>query len=515
VTRPPRDENDSTRTAWCVAARVRTEKLIDSTIADTSYLTHPQSHPGENFRNSKFERDRARKPRAICRHTARARFSFHVVRATMAGTRRSARSNATTEPEPEARKAAGKTSSASATKKRSSSSAGAGKEKRRDGEGKPATAVAKPVTEENRLKRETAFLCHMQFKNDLPPVPVDWKMLQTRVDRSALTEYSHLSLYDGLRRRGDFSEDLGIPLDPSLMRAYRVPEQRATMDPEDHEILMDSSERESRRAAKAGGGAHAANRPDASDALWLMNTQYISGGTIKARTGLSEKEMKRRKLAAAGGLDSAAEVELSQVEQIEASFEAAKKVPVHPTKPGLKVAKVLPVLPDFERMPMDYVRMLFDEKQHLDVPSLAGKSAEVVENALNCGVVKPFSIVNEDDQTERFLTLMLPQDPEAAMSEDYLELDGEEKPYEYVRDYVYKIQRDDPNLGGGNMCFFFNDDSVTYVDLHTKLSLVKKSKHSKGKEVVDWKPSAVYLKRRRLNEEESAAFAAKRASIRG
>jgi RNA polymerase II-associated factor 1 len=438
----------------------------------------------------------------------------------MAGTRRSGRSNANATAEaaePVKKAAAAKTTttaSANATKKRSSS-AGAGKEKRRDGGGKPAAANVKPVTEENRLKRETAFLCHMQFKNDLPPVPVDWKMLQTRVDRSALTEYSHLSLYDGLRRRGDFSEDLGIPLDPSLMRAYRVPEQRATMDPEDHEILMDSSERESRRAAKAGGGARAANRPDASDALWLMNTQYISGGTIKARTGLSEKEMKRRKLAAAGGLDSASEVELSQVEQIEASFEAAKKAPVHPTKPGLKVAKVLPVLPDFERMPMDYVRMLFDEKQHLDVPSLAGKSAEVVENALNCGVVKPFSIVNEDDQTERFLTLMLPQDPEAAMSKDYLKLDGEEKPYDYVRDYVYKIQRDDPNLGGGNMCFFFKDDCVTYVDLHTKLSLVKKSKHSKGKEMVDWKPSAVYLKRRRLNEEESAAFAAKRASVRG
>lgn len=476
--------------------------------------------------NRKFERGRNLEVRGDrSRLTRRARFLPIAARRSfvMAGTRRSGRSNATTTaPEPAepvssgARKAAAKTTaSANATKKRSSSSAGAGKEKRRDGGGKSTAANVKPVTEENRLKRETAFLCHMQFKNDLPPVPVDWKMLQTRVDRSALTEYSHLSLYDGLRRRGDFSEDLGIPIDPSLMRAYRVPEQRATMDPEDHEILMDSSERESRRAAKAGGGARAANRPDASDALWLMNTQYISGGTIKARTGLSEKEMKRRKLAAAGGLDSASEVELSQVEQIEASFEAAKKAPVHPTKPDLKVAKVLPVLPDFERMPMDYVRMLFDEKQHLDVPSLAGKSAEVIENALNCGVVKPFSIVNEDDQTERFLTLMLPQDPEAAMSKDYLKLDGEEKPYDYVRDYVYKIQRDDPNLGGGNMCFFFKNDSVTYVDLHTKLSLVKKSKHSKGKEMVDWKPSAVYLKRRRLNEEESAAFAAKRASVRG
>ena len=58
------------------------------------------------------------------------------------------------------------------------------------------------MTAENRLKRDTAFLCHMQFKNDLPAVPIDWKMLQTRVDRRALAEYSHLSLYDGLRKQG-------------------------------------------------------------------------------------------------------------------------------------------------------------------------------------------------------------------------------------------------------------------------------------------------------------------------
>ena len=57
------------------------------------------------------------------------------------------------------------------------------------------------------------------------------------------------------------------------------------------------------------------------------------------------------------------------------------------------------MLPDFERMAMDYVRLNFDEKQQTDVSSLAGKPENVVENALECGVVKPFSIVNDRDQT--------------------------------------------------------------------------------------------------------------------
>ena len=401
-------------------------------------------------------------------------------------------------------------------KKASSSKEKSSKEKRKSASssrgGKSAPAVAVPVTEENRLKRETAFLCHMQFKNDLPAVPVDWKMLQTRVDRRTFTDYSHLSLYDGLRKRGDFSDDLGIPIDPALMRAYRVPAQRAALDPEDYDILMDASERESKRAGATTANGRAASRPDASDALWLMNTQYISGGTIKARTGLSEKEMKRRKVEASRA-GEAPERELSQVEQIERSFEMAKKPLVHPTKKGLTAVEVLPVLPDFERMPLDYVRMLFDEKQELDVPSLKGKPRDVVDKVLDLGVVKPFSIVNEDDQTERFLSLMLPQDIDAATKEDYLPLDGDEQPYDYVREYVYKIQQDDPAMGGGNMCFFFKKDRVTYVDLHTKLTLSKKTKHSKGKNSMEHVPVSVGLKRRRLDAEEQAAFDAKKASV--
>ena len=390
------------------------------------------------------------------------------------------------------------------------------KDARSNGATTRATEARPRVDDGNRLKRETAFLCHAQFRNDLPAVPIDWKMLRTRVDRRALAEYSRLSLYDGLRKRGDFSEDLGIPLDPALVRAYRVPTRREAMDPEDRELMMSSAEREATRASGAHGtSGRAVSRPDASDALWLMNTQYISAGNIKARTGLSEKEMKRRRLEAHAGGAAAGEVALSQIEQIEASFEAAKRPPVHPTNKNAKVVKILPVLPDFERMAMDYVRINFGEKQETDVASRSGKSKETVENALKCGVMKPFSIVNDRNQTERFLSLMLPHDAEEAMKEDFLALDGEPRQYDHVRDYVYKIHQDDPNLGGGNMCFFFKEDRVTYVDLHTKLTLSKRSKHSKGKEATDsWKPSEVTLRRRRMTEDEQRALDAKRESIK-
>jgi hypothetical protein len=34
----------------------------------------------------------------------------------------------------------------------------------------------------------------VEFKNDLPPVPVDWKFLRVPVDHASFTAYSHLSL---------------------------------------------------------------------------------------------------------------------------------------------------------------------------------------------------------------------------------------------------------------------------------------------------------------------------------
>ena len=128
--------------------------------------------------------------------------------------------------------------------------------------------------------------------------------------------------------------------------------------------------------------------------------------------------------------------------------------------------------------------------------------------------MKPFAIENDYGETERFLSLMLPQDPDAAAAPNFLEVDGEPRAYDHIRDYVYKLQRDDPAQGGGNVCFFFKKDKVTFVDLQTKLTLSKRSKHSKGKDALDWKPSRVTLKRRSMTEEERASLEEKRAKLR-
>lgn len=50
----------------------------------------------------------------------------------------------------------------------------------------------------------------------------------------------------------------------------------------------------------------------------------------------------------------------SDIAAVEATFEAAKKPPQHPTNPDLKPVKVWPVLPDLQRDEMEWIRAEFD-----------------------------------------------------------------------------------------------------------------------------------------------------------
>ena len=138
------------------------------------------------------------------------------------------------------------------------------------------------------MKRETAFLCPIEFKNDLPPVPVDWKLLRVPVSHESFTEYSHLSLDEESRKDIAMSADLGITLDPMLMNQYQVPLERPPLDPADAALLDDGEGPRPRTIVISEKSKKSkVKRPDLSKALWLMNTQYISSMTLPEHLGLS------------------------------------------------------------------------------------------------------------------------------------------------------------------------------------------------------------------------------------
>ena len=53
-------------------------------------------------------------------------------------------------------------------------------------------------------------------------MPVDWKFLPVPVDHASFTAYSHLSLDEELRKDIAMPADLGITLDPMLLKQYQA-----------------------------------------------------------------------------------------------------------------------------------------------------------------------------------------------------------------------------------------------------------------------------------------------------
>ena len=190
-------------------------------------------------------------------------------------------------------------------------------------------------------------------------------------------------------------------------------------------------------------------RPDLSKALWLMNTQYISSQALPEHLGRSEKAYAKELRGDDAGDASWRDPREVQVEAIEASFAAARKTPVHDKRPDdVRAVEVIPVLPDFERWSGSYLRFVYDEDPARDVASVADLDDAGKAAALERSIVKPYSLPSADGGKEKFVALMLPKDPSAAAME------GEAEPYEWIREYQYRIVEErDPRRGAREHVF--------------------------------------------------------------
>ena len=382
------------------------------------------------------------------------------------------------------------------------------------------------VDETNRLKRETAFLCPMQFRNNLPPPrALDWKLLRRKgslVDDDMMAEHNVALLYDELRRSTRmFSEDLGINLDPIGSDAFRAARTKGEIHPDDLILLANDSAKD--KETKSGTG----RKPDVNKAMWLMNTKYISEGGLSLKTGISEKSnliLKRQRelREEEEKLDpslrdynkSLSERE-KQILAIKKSFEAAEKLTLetatHPRNKSLKPISVTSVFPDFKVWPQNFVRLTFDEDPTLDVEGVSDAAENVKEKAMQKALVKPMMVEDEAGRPDKFIALLLPKD--AANAENVKILDENENEngteYDWVREYKYAVKTEDINT----VCFYFGKDRVTYADLNTKITCQKKAKSTKGREGQAWKPVSVHVKKRKRTEEEEKKRAGKLAAI--
>jgi len=372
------------------------------------------------------------------------------------------------------------------------------------------------IDESNRLKRDSAFLCPMQFRNNLPPPRAhDWKLLRKKgsIDDD-LAEHNVACLYDELRRSTRmFPEDLGINLDPIGSDAYRAFKVKGEIHEDDLILLATDSGRDKERMNQAG------REPDVSKAMWLMNTKYISEGGLSLKTGISEKSnliLKRQKaLALKEHKEVYASEREKQIAAIKKSFEAAEKLTmrtaVHPRNKDLKPVSVKSVFPDFKKWPQNFVRLTFDEDPTLDVEGVSSASDLIKEKAMQKAIVKPMMVEDESGRPDKFIALMLPKDAKNAENVRIYDENENENgtEYEWIREYKYAVKTEEINT----VCFYFGKDQVTYADLNTKISCQKKAKTAKGRDGEAWKPVSVHVKKRNRTEDEDDNRAQKLSAI--
>lgn len=235
---------------------------------------------------------------------------------------------------------------------------------------------------ENRLRRETPFLAHIRFKNDLPEIPSDPKMLVSQIQPETLAQFSLTALERQAKR--DLLAAPAILISPLDTERYQVPDQPAQLEAADLALLKEEA-----RAVGLAGGPMAPPPPDRHKGYavraagmsmdkcsWLMRTTYISSADNRVfqKQGLPEKMVLQAKAAerrAAGVREPDDEDrELNdrgaQIVAIEASFAEAQRPPVHARNPALKPVEILPVLPDVEAWSNKYFCTIFPEADPAD-----------------------------------------------------------------------------------------------------------------------------------------------------
>ncbi|KAL2940238.1 Protein PAF1-like protein [Bienertia sinuspersici] len=343
---------------------------------------------------------------------------------------------------------------------------------------KRAAPVLGGDRDENPMKRQTAFMCRMKFRNELPDPSAQPKLMNLKRDKDRFSRYTITSLEKMHKPKLYVEPDLGIPLDLLDLSVYNPPRERFPLAPEDEELLRDD---EAVTPLKRDG-IKRKERPSDQGVSWLVKTQYISplsnDGTKQSLTEKQAKEM--REMREGRNYPHHLNTRERQIQEIQASFEACKSRPVHATNKNLKPVEVLPLLPYFDRYDDQFVVANFDGEPTADSEMFSKMHKAIRKDLESKALMKSFTATGSDpEKPERFLGYMVPSTEE--ISKDIYDED-EDVSYSWVREYNWDVRGEDPEELSTYLVSF-DEDAARYLPLPTKLSLRKRrSKEGKSHE---------------------------------
>ncbi|GAX79498.1 hypothetical protein CEUSTIGMA_g6939.t1 [Chlamydomonas eustigma] len=374
-------------------------------------------------------------------------------------------------------------------------------EKERRHAAPPMTTIVAPVPSsathlDQRLRRDTPFLANLRFKNDLPEIPCDPKLLVHEADPAALSSYSLTTLERRPKRDLAVPYDLGIPINLLTMDRYCVDAgEQLPLDPEDLALLggvEDLKLSALNMGALSGAAIVPRARPRAlvnGEVSWLMRTTYISQDSDSVRKpGYNEKKAKGMREASANmksGTDDETSMREAQIHAIEDTFEAARQPPVHQTKPHLTPVEVLPVLPDFLCWANKYVHARFDNDPVEEVEALSRLPPNTRHKIAARSMLKGFSVDNSAQQQQqdgrpqdRYMALVVPESiPEDVEEESRKEVEPQqlEGDYSWSKEYAYEpILRHQELDNRQDYIVRFRDGAAAYCEFYSRLELKKR-----------------------------------------
>lgn len=321
-----------------------------------------------------------------------------------------------------------------------------------------------PITirlQENPLrKRDSRFLCNVRFKNDLPEIPSDPKMLLSQLDLSEIGTFKLFSIEKELRRDVKFPLDMNLPLSSLYIDQYDI-YSGDKLSTRDTPLLDETGD-----TVAAATAATGRKRKSVPNAHWLMRTKYISNESgavgLKKQNGSNSKDF--------GG--STLEEQISAVEQ---SFEAAKANPVHPKNKTLVPIDIKTILPDEQISEWPLVLVNFDSDPAI---SLRPGDQEMVRERKCAQGMHLKTLIKQDDdgRGEKFTVLLAPRDtvlPESISENDSIPGSVLQGDYDWMRTYASSVRMDDK---GQTFLFRLKNNNIEYSDLSTKLFLRKRKK---------------------------------------
>jgi len=316
----------------------------------------------------------------------------------------------------------------------------------------------------DREKIKEGFVCNVKYTNTLPDIPFDAKFITYPFEANRFIQYKPTSLERNNKHELLTEPDLGVTIDLINPETYDIPPD-VELDPADEKLLEEEM---------APAADQKRQRQHNATVTWMRKTEYISTeynrfqtSNEMAETKVGYNAQKRKKI---NNVDLYKDRD-SQIEAIEASFEAAKKtITHHETNKRVKPVEILPFFPDFQFWHMPCAHVIFDTE-----PTQRGKTEPANLSQMSLGMIRGM----EDESGDQFVAYFLPTDDTLGKKKEEgggkEPAENEEYEYKLAREYNWNVKNKAIKGFEENYFFVFREnEGVFYNELQTRVRLNKR-----------------------------------------